>query len=108
MKAVSDRELALQEENKRLMSMQKLLMNNDQYGIIVTDLNGTVIECNDTAEYLLGQKAQQMLGSPAKNIAEIGAYIVEVLNEKKRFEKIHVNIWKDSRANLFSRCNSDS
>ena len=94
MKTVSDRELALLGENKRLMSMQKLLMNNDQYGIIVTDLNGTVIECNDTAEYLLGQKAQQMLGSPAKNIAEIGAYIVEVLNEKKRFEKIHVNFGK--------------
>lgn len=65
-------------------------MDNDQFGILVTDLDGTVMEFNRTAENLLGKKADHVLGSYIGNIQEIGQYVVEALTAEKRFEKIHV------------------
>ncbi len=78
------------EENRVLLSMNKALMDNDQFGILVTDLDGTVMEFNRTAENLLGKKADHVLGSYIGNIQEIGQYVVEALTAEKRFEKIHV------------------
>jgi diguanylate cyclase (GGDEF)-like protein/PAS domain S-box-containing protein len=87
-----ERELVLREENRQLRSMYKALMDNDQYGILIADLDGTVMEFNRTAENLLGQKARHIVGSHVRNIPEIGEYIGEVLNDEKRFENIQVLI----------------
>jgi hypothetical protein len=41
-----ERELMLREENRRLWSMHKALMNNNQCGFLMTDLDGIVMELN--------------------------------------------------------------
>lgn len=41
----------------------------------------------------MGQIAYQLLGSQAQSIPEIGEYIMEVLNEEKRFEKSSCINW---------------
>lgn len=87
-----ERELVLREENRQLMSMHKAMMDNDQYGIVITDLEGMVVEINHTAENLLGQKAHQLVGRHVRNIPEISEYMLEVLNAEKRFESIHVSL----------------
>lgn len=86
------KELVLKEENKQLKSMHKALMNNNPCGVLITDLDGNVVELNQTAENLLGQKAHEALGNHVRNIPEIGGYVTEVLNDVKIFEKIHVLI----------------
>lgn len=78
------------EENRRLKSMHKALMDNNSCGIIITDLEGIVVEMNQTAENILGQKVHHALGNIVQNIAAIGEYIIEVLQDEKTFEKIQV------------------
>lgn len=72
------------------MNMHKALKDNDQCGILITDLDGAAMELNRTAENLLGQKARHMLGSRVRNIPGIDEYIVEVLNDEKKFGNIHM------------------
>lgn len=52
--------------------MVKAVVDNDQYGIVMTDLGGNIIEFNQTAENLLGQKAQQVLGVTLKTYLKLG------------------------------------
>ena len=92
MKDSLERELVLREENRQLLSMHNALMDNNPCGILITDLDGTVMEFNSIAEKLLGKKDRHILGSQVRNIPQIGEYIVEVLNGEKVFEKIHVLI----------------
>lgn len=87
-----ERELVLKVENKQLMSMHKALIDNNQSGILIVDLDGTVMELNRTAENLLGQKARDMLGAHVRKIPGISKYIIKVLEGRKTFEKIHLLI----------------
>lgn len=87
-----ERELVLKADNKRLMSMQKALIDNNQSGILIIDSNGIVVELNHTAEDILGQKVHTILGAHVQKIPGISKYIMEVLDDGKIFEKIHLVI----------------
>ncbi|WP_342505512.1 EAL domain-containing protein [Sporosarcina sp. FSL K6-2383] len=90
-----ERELVLQKQNRQLNMLHQVMMDNSQYGVITTDLEGNVLEFNIRAEILLGNKIRDVIGNHARHLNVIGEYIEAVLGERKRFDDVYITIGKD-------------
>lgn len=90
-----ERELVLRKQNRQLNMLHQVMMDNSQYGVIRTDLDGIVLEFNIRAEILLGKKARDIIGNPAQNLQDIGKYIVAVCHENKRFDDVYITIGQE-------------
>ena len=89
-----ERELMHRKKNKQLNILHQVMMDNNQYGVLTTDLDGTVLEFNWRAEILLSQTARDVVGNHVRYLPIIGEHILDVLDEKKRFEDIYITIEK--------------
>ncbi len=90
-----ERELVLRKQNRQLNMLHQVMMDNSQYGVIRTDLEGIVLELNVRAVILLDRKASDIVGNHAENLHAIGKYIQAVLNEKKRFDDVYITIGQE-------------
>ncbi|MEK5037810.1 EAL domain-containing protein [Sporosarcina sp. FSL K6-3457] len=90
-----ERELVLRKQNRQLNMLHQVMMDNSQYGVITTDLDGVVLEFNIRAEILLEQKARDMIGNHVRNLRDIGKYIQAVLNEKTRYDDVYITIGQE-------------
>lgn len=93
-----ERELVLRKQNRQLNMLHQVMMDNSQYGVITTDLDGVVLEFNNRAVILLSQKASDIVGNHVQNLPAIGKYIQAVLNEKKRFDDVYITIGQEGDA----------
>ena len=96
-----ERELVLREQNKKLHVLHQVMMDNNHYGVLTTDLDGIVVEYNIRAEILLGKKCRQVLGKPASELELIGSRVQAVLTEKKRFDGIHIMVEQEQSQQVF-------
>ncbi|WP_203247227.1 putative bifunctional diguanylate cyclase/phosphodiesterase [Sporosarcina beigongshangi] len=87
-----ERELVLRKQNRQLNMLHQVMMDNSQYGVITTDLEGNVLEFNIRAEILLGNKIRDVIGNHARHLTGIGQYMEAVLSEKKRFDDVYITI----------------
>ncbi|WP_318614110.1 EAL domain-containing protein [Sporosarcina sp. YIM B06819] len=90
-----ERELVLRKQNRQLNMLHQVMMDNSQYGVITTDLDGVILEFNIRAEILLRQKIRDMVGNHVQNLNDIGKYIEAVLNEKKRYDDVYITIGEE-------------
>lgn len=89
-----ERELMLRKQNRQLNILHQVMMDNNQYGVLTTDLAGNVLEFNIRAEILLDKKCHDIIGSHVQNLPEIEKYIMAVLQEKKRFDGVYITMGK--------------
>ena len=90
-----ERELVLRKQNRQLNMLHQVMMDNSQYGVITTDLDGVILEFNIRAEILLGLKKRDIVGKHVRNLHDIGQYIQAVLYEKKRFDDVYITIGEE-------------
>lgn len=90
-----ERELVLRKQNRQLNMLHQVMMDNSQYGVITTDLDGVILEFNIRAEILLGQKKRDMVGKHVRNLHDIGQYIQAVLDGKKRFDDVYITLGEE-------------
>jgi len=91
-----ERELTLRKQNKKLTILHQIMMDNNQYGVLTTDLDGVVQEYNGRAEELLCRSNSDVVGSYIGDLPEIGEYMLSVLNDGKKFEDIYIFFDKTS------------
>ncbi len=87
-----ERELMLRKQNKKLNILHQVMMDNSQYGVLTTDLDGIVLEFNIRAEIMLGKKSRDVIGSHVQNLHAIGKYIIDVFSEKKLVKDVYLTI----------------
>lgn len=85
-----ERELLLRKQNRKLDIMNQIMMESARNGIIITDLEGNIIEFNSFAERITGLKKQEILGKNVCHLEQVGEYISGVLQYDDTYEDIEI------------------
>ena len=89
-----ERELLLRKKNKKISILHQIMMDNNQYGVLTTNIDGTVSEFNIRAEILMGKKAIDVIDESVLSLVPIGYYVMNVLNESEKYEGVQITINK--------------
>ncbi|TCL65889.1 PAS domain S-box-containing protein/diguanylate cyclase (GGDEF)-like protein [Hydrogenispora ethanolica] len=87
-----ERELTLQDHNRQLNILNKILADSAKTGIVIADCSGNVTEFNHYAEVLTGLKKSELLGKPLEVLDPFGKYIAEILENHVAREDVEVVI----------------
>ncbi|SFB02098.1 MULTISPECIES: ATP-binding protein [unclassified Bacillus (in: firmicutes)] len=87
-----EREVGVKKQNKELLILNQVLMENSRNGIIITNEDGMIIEVNPFAEKVLAFKKEDILNSPITSVNIIGTYMINSLRGNRKYEDIEINI----------------
>lgn len=87
-----EREVKVKQQNKKLLILNQVLMENSRNGVIMTNEDGKIIEINAFAEKVLSCNKKEICNRPITEIAVIGGYMENVLRGSKKFEDIEISI----------------
>lgn len=78
-----EREVKVKQQNKKLLILNQVLMENSRNGVIMTNEDGKIIEINPFAEKVLSCNKEEICNLPITEIAVIGGYMENVLRGSK-------------------------
>ncbi len=87
-----EREVRVKQQNKKLLVLNQVLMENSRNGVIMADEDGKIVEINPFAEKVLSCSKEEVCNRPITEIAVIGGYMENVLRDSKKYEDIEVSI----------------
>ncbi|WP_436239321.1 EAL domain-containing protein [Paenibacillus sp. LjRoot153] len=91
-----ERELLLRKQNRKLNILNQIIMDNTRNGIILTNRDGEIITFNQYAELFTGKSKEDMLGTKVQDLASMGEYIYEVIQNGKTFEDVQMTFEQSS------------
>jgi diguanylate cyclase (GGDEF)-like protein/PAS domain S-box-containing protein len=83
-----ERELLLRKQNRKLNILNQIITDNTRNGIVLTNREGEIITFNHYAELFTGHSKESMLGTNVRQLATMGEYIHDVLQNGRTFEDI--------------------
>jgi PAS domain S-box-containing protein len=81
-----ERELLLRKQNRRLHILNQIMIDSTRNGIIVTDTDGNVTECNEFAQKLIGLEKEEILENNVHKLEAVGGLIYEVIQNGKEIQ----------------------
>ncbi|WP_245996111.1 ATP-binding protein [Paenibacillus taihuensis] len=87
-----EREVIAQKQNKKLIVLNQVLMENSRNGVILTNEDGIIVEINPYAEKVLSSKKDELCNRPIAEVAVIGAYMERVLSDSQKYEDVEITI----------------
>jgi two-component system, sporulation sensor kinase E len=87
-----EREIKVRRQNKTLHLLNQVMMKTTKNGMVMTDVQGKVIEFNKASEILFDCKKENIISYPIANLKAIYSYITSVLKEKKEFKDCEIKI----------------
>ena len=90
-----ERELLVQEKNKKLFILNQGLLQTSYQAVIVTDARGDIIDCNENGKQifkLMSPKISEYDCSSIFYAEKIGSYFMEVLSDKQAIVGIEISI----------------
>lgn len=85
-----ERELKLLNQNNQLNIINRIIMDTNRNGIVISDRNGRLIGFNLFAEQLTQINSADVLGRDIAELNTFGKYLVDVLQEKKQFTDMEI------------------
>ncbi|QOR69034.1 PAS domain-containing protein [Cytobacillus suaedae] len=86
-----EREVKTKKQNKKLLVLNQVLIENSRNGIIITNEDGKIIEINPYAEKTLNCKKEVIVNRPITELMDIGEYMENVLKRRKKYEDIEIS-----------------
>lgn len=87
-----EREVKTKIQNKKLLVLNQVLIQNSRNGIIITNEDGKVVEINPYAEKTLHCPKEDIINRPMTELVAIGEYMENVLKGRKKYEDIEISI----------------
>ncbi|WP_258171472.1 bifunctional diguanylate cyclase/phosphodiesterase [Paenibacillus sp. R14(2021)] len=85
-----ERELLLRKQNRKLNILNQIITDNTRNGIILTNRWGEITSFNQYAELFTGKSKEEMLGTNVQQLASMGEYIYEAINNGSTYEDIQI------------------
>ena len=99
-----ERELLVQEKNKKLFILNQGLLQTSYQAVIVTDAQGDIIDCNENGKKLLNLMSSKISEYDCSSIfyaEKVGSYFMEVLSDKQEIVGIEISIVIDGALHYF-------
>lgn len=87
-----EREVEVNKQNKELLILNQVLMENSRNGIIITNEDGIIIQVNPFAEKVLSFKKGEVVNRSITTVDIIGAYMNNALRGNRKYEDVEINI----------------
>jgi two-component system, sporulation sensor kinase E len=87
-----EREVRVKKQNKKLLVLNQVLIENSRNGIIMTNDVGKIVEINPYAEKTLCCNKEDIFNRPLTELMVIGEYMENVLRRRKKYENIEISI----------------
>ncbi|NBC70772.1 PAS domain-containing protein [Paenibacillus sacheonensis] len=87
-----EREVLAKKQNKKLLVLNQVLMENSRTGVILTDEDGRIIEINPYAEKVLSSCNGELCNRQITEVAVIGPYMGSVLSGNKKVEDVEISL----------------
>lgn len=87
-----DREVTAKKQNKKLLVLNQVLMENSRNGVILTDEEGNIVEINPYAENVLSSNKGELCNRHITEVAVIGEYMGSVLRGSQKYEDIEITL----------------
>ncbi|WP_153721950.1 EAL domain-containing protein [Sporosarcina cascadiensis] len=95
-----ERELLLRKQNRKLDTMNQIMLNRTGKGIIITNPNGIVTEFNEFAEKLSDKSRESLMGINITHSKRLGKYFKEVLEKRMVINNEEIS-FEDADGNQF-------
>jgi signal transduction histidine kinase len=104
-----EREVKVSQQNKKLLILNQVIIENSRNGIIITNETGNIIELNPFAERVLACSKEVIVNNPITKVATIGTYVENVIKENRKYEDIEIkisdNIFLFDAFPIYDECN---
>lgn len=87
-----EREVRVKQQNKKLLVLNQVLMENSRNGIIMANEEGKIVEINPFAEKVLSCNKEEICNHFITEVAVIGGYMENVLRGSEKYEDIEISI----------------
>ncbi|WP_235863971.1 ATP-binding protein [Sutcliffiella halmapala] len=87
-----EREVRVKQQNKKLLVLNQVLMENSRNGVILANEDGKIVEINPFAEKVLSCNKEEICNRQITEVAVIGGYMGNVLRGSKKYEDIEISI----------------
>ncbi len=101
-----EREILLIKNNRQLDLLNRILIENMRYGIIITDVYGRITESSPFIEQITQSAKADLIGCSVFDIDPFGRYMFEVLQHGKSFENVEITFGNPLNGGLV--CQFDS
>lgn len=85
-----EREVITKKQNKKLLVLNQVLMENSRNGVVLANEDGTIVEINPYAETVLALKKDEINNRHIREVAVIGAYMESVLSRSTKVEDLEI------------------
>ncbi|PAB59490.1 EAL domain-containing protein [Anaeromicrobium sediminis] len=92
-----ERELLLRKQNHKLNVMNQIMLSKTRNAIIVTDINGKVVDFNEVAEKISGFKKEEIIGSVIYDSPITGHFFKDVLCNEKSYEDVEIRLKNNNK-----------
>ncbi len=99
-----ERELLVQEKNKKLFILNQGLLQASHQAVIVTDAQGDIIDCNENGKQILKEMSSTRSDYDSSSIfyaEKIGSYFMNVLSDKQEIVGIEISIVIDGALHYY-------
>ncbi|BAB05639.1 two-component sensor histidine kinase [Halalkalibacterium halodurans C-125] len=86
-----EREFKLRVQNRKLESLNQIMVTTSRNGIVITDKEGKITECNHSAEELFALDREDMLGKKIREVQPFGEYVDLAVRKKQRIDNMDLN-----------------
>lgn len=86
MKEAIAREIALHKRHRHQYLLNHLIIHSVNSGIVLTDLDGVIVEFNDVAGRVAGKRREEVIGRPIGYISEFAQFVLPSLREGRCIE----------------------
>lgn len=87
-----EREVRVKKQNKRLLVLNQVLMENSRNGVVLANEDGKIVEINPFAENVLACKKEDICNRQITEVAVIGEYMGDVLRGHNKYEDVEISI----------------
>ncbi|WP_233569819.1 ATP-binding protein [Falsibacillus albus] len=87
-----EREVRVNQQNKQLMVLNQVLIENSRNGIIITNDAGLIIELNPYAEKVLSGQKEDLYHKPISTVEKIESYMEDTVKFNRKYEDIEIKI----------------
>ena len=99
-----ERELLVQEKNKKLFILNQGLLQASHQAVIVTDAQGDIIDCNKNGKQILKEMSSTRSDYDSSSIfyaEKIGSYFMNVLSDNQEIVGIEISIVIDGALHYY-------
>jgi len=94
-----ERELLLRKQNRKLNIMNQIMLSKTRNGIIITDTEGKITQCNRFAEKIFGYSKEQTIGTIVLDSPVTGKYFKDVLQNEGIYEDFEMRFTNNKGEN---------